>query len=251
MYERALALDPRSVEAQSALAGTFAGRAMDGMSDSAAADIARAEGLADQALAASPRSPRAHHAKGQVLRAQAQVLGAPGRCEEAIREYEMAIALDRNLVFPIAAVGWCKFLTGSMEEVIPIVEHAIRLSPRDPAVAIWYQWIGLVHLLQSHIDEAIVWLEKARNANPAHPGIRANLASAYALKGESERAAAELAEARRLSSDGRFSSIARLKAAQYFGVPSVSTLYETTYLVGLRKAGMPEERPLRVVSPRS
>jgi hypothetical protein len=54
MYERALALDPRSVEAQSALAGTFAGRAMDGMSDSAAADIARAEGLADQALAARP-----------------------------------------------------------------------------------------------------------------------------------------------------------------------------------------------------
>jgi predicted Zn-dependent protease len=119
--------------------------------------------------------------------------------------------------------------------------QAIRLSPRDPAISVWYQWIGDVHLLQSHIDEAIVWLEKARNANPVHPLIRGWLASAYGLKGETERAAAELAEARRLSRDGRFSSIANLKAAQYFGVPAVSALFEATYLVGLRKAGMPEE----------
>jgi tetratricopeptide (TPR) repeat protein len=160
---------------------------MDGMADSAAADIARAEGLAGQAVAASPRSPRAHYAKGQVLRAQVQVLGAQDRCEEAITEYEAAIALDRNLVFPIAALGWSKFLTGSIEEVIPLVEQAVRLSPRDPAISIWYQWIGIVHLLQSHTDEAIVWLEKARNANPAHPIIRANPASAYGLKGETER----------------------------------------------------------------
>jgi tetratricopeptide (TPR) repeat protein len=71
LFERALALDPRSVEAQSALAGTLAGRAMDGMTNSAVADIARAESLADQALAASPHNPLAHNAKGQVLRAQA------------------------------------------------------------------------------------------------------------------------------------------------------------------------------------
>lgn len=176
-----------------------------------------------------------------MLRAQAQVLRMQGRCEEAIPEYETAIALNRNLVFPIAALGWCKLLTGSIEEVIPPVEQAIRLSPRDPAISNWYQWIGVVHLLQSHIDESIVWLEKARNGNPVHPLIRANLASAYGLNGETERAAAELGEARRLSSDGRFSSIARLKAAQYFGVPKIRALFEATYFVGLRKAGVPEE----------
>jgi len=99
----------------------------------------------------------------------------------------------------------------------------------------------MVHLLQSQIDEEIVWLEKARNANPAHPLVRADLASAYGLKGETDRAAAELAKARRLSSDGRFSSIARLRAVQYFGVPKVRALFEATYFAGLRKAGMPEE----------
>jgi hypothetical protein len=66
------------------------------------------------------------------------------------------------------------------------------------------------------------------------------LASAYALKGETERAASELAEAQSLS-DGRYSSIARLKAVGYFGVPKIRALFEATYLEGLRKAGMPEE----------
>jgi tetratricopeptide (TPR) repeat protein len=241
MYERALALDPRFAEAQSRLAGALSGRAMDGMADSPAADIARAEGLVNQALAASPRSPVAHYIKGQVLRAQAQVLREEGRCEEAIVEYEMAISLDRNLVFPMTALGWCKLLTGSMEEVIPRIEQAIRLSPRDPAIPIWYQWIGIVHLLQSQVDGAVLWLERARNANRVHPGIRANLASAYALKGETDRAAAELAEARRLSPDDRYSSLARLQPVGYFGVPKVRALYEATYFRGLQLAGMPEE----------
>jgi hypothetical protein len=45
----------------------------------------------------------------------------------------------------------------------------------------------------------------------------------------------------RLSSDGRFSSIAYLMAVEYFGVPAVRALFEATYLIGLRKAGMPED----------
>ena len=89
LFERALALDPQSVEAQSLLADALVGRVLDGMTDSAAADLARAEGLVGQALAASPRSRYAHFAKGQVLRAQ-------DRYEEAIPEYETALALNRN-----------------------------------------------------------------------------------------------------------------------------------------------------------
>ena len=61
----------------------------------------------------------------------------------------------------------------------------------------------------SRTEEAITWFEKARNAAPTHPHLRAQLASAYALNGEAERAAAELAEARRMSAGDRFSSRAR------------------------------------------
>jgi adenylate cyclase len=202
------------------------------MADSAAADIARAEALVGQALIAAPRSHLAHYAKGQVLRAQ----GRPG---EAITEYEMALAFDRNWVAAIAQLGWCKFYAGSIEETIPLVEEALRLSPRDGQIGIWYYRIGRVHLLQSRTDEAILWLEKACNASPAHPVSHAYLASAYALRGEMAHAAAELAEARRLS-DGRYSSIARLKSIGYFGVPKIRALFEATLFAGLCKAGMPE-----------
>ena len=81
----------------------------------------------------------------------------------------------------------------------------------------------------------------ARRANPALPYVHACLASAYALKGENERAAAELAETWRLSPDGRYSSIAGLKASEYFESREVEALVEATYFAGLRKAGVPEE----------
>jgi TolB-like protein len=68
LYERALALDPRSVAAQSYLAGELAGRCS--INDRfAKADIARAEELAERACSRA-RSFRSHMAKGQVLRAR-------------------------------------------------------------------------------------------------------------------------------------------------------------------------------------
>ena len=132
-------------------------------------------------------------------------------------------------------------LTSSIEEAIPLMEQAIRLSPRDPNIALMYFRIGEVHLLKSHVDEAIPWLEKARSAMPTVPWHHSYLASAYALKGETERAAAELAEARRLRGEGSYSSIARLKTGGQFGVPKIRALFEATYFAGLRKAGVPEE----------
>jgi len=187
-------------------------------------------------LATAPRSALAHFAKGQVLRAQR-------RYAEAIPEYDAVLASDRNWVYVFFALGQCKLFTGSIEETIPLVERAIRLSPRDPQLGVWYENIGLVHLLQSRTGEAIIWLEKARNHTPAHSIIRGDLAAAYGLAGETERAATELAEARRLSPDDRYSSIVRFRTIRNYAVltPQIRALYEATYFVGLRKAGMPEE----------
>jgi adenylate cyclase len=236
LLELALALDPHSAEVQSMVAGALAGRVLNGLSDSTAADLERAKGLSEQALAASLRSPLAHIAKAHLLRAQR-------RYAEAIPEYETALAYNRNYVYAFFALGQCKLHTGSIEETIPLVERAIRLSPRDPELGVWYQQIGNVHLLQSHTDEAIIWLEKARNHTPAHPTIRGDLASAYALNGQTDRATAELAEARRLSPDDRYSSIARLKEVRNFWVlsPKIRATSEGTYYAGLRKTGMPVE----------
>ena len=73
---------------------------------------------------------------------------------------------------------------------------------------------------------------------PEVANFRSYLASAYALRGETQRAATELAEARKLAGYF-FSSIARVKASRSWG--SVLPLFEATYFAGLRKAGMPEQ----------
>jgi tetratricopeptide (TPR) repeat protein len=131
--------------------------------------------------------------------------------------------------------------TGSAEEAILLHEQAIRLSPRDPYINLWYYRIGEAHLVQSRIEDAIFWLERGRSANPAFPAHHGWLAAAYGLKGDTEKAAFELTEAKRLSGDDRYSSIARLETSGYFGIASIRRLFETTFFAGLRKTGMPEE----------
>lgn len=238
-FGRALELDPQSAEAQSLLADALAGRVLDQMTDTAVADIARAQDLVGHALAASPRSPVAHYVKANILRQMR-------RCEEAISEYQTVIDLDRNEPGAYANLGWCKLLTGAIEEAIPALEQALRLSPRDSRAGNWHARIGLVHLLQSRTAEALLWLGRAGSISPALPYVHALLASGYGLKGGTERAAAELAEAQRLSVVDRYSSIARLKAAGldgsgFWGTPKTRALFEAIYFNGLGKAGMPEE----------
>jgi len=238
LYERALALDPHSVEAQSQIANMLAIRAGNyGWSASPAADLERAEELVGQALSVAPRDWLAHYAKGSVLRRQ-------GNVEDAISEFETALALNPNWLNSLNLLAWCKIMTGSIAEAIPLEEQAIRLSPGDPALYDYYINMGIAHLLLSRPDEAIVWFEKARG--PLHGFAYSFPAAIYALKGETEKAAANLAEAQRVFPE-RYSSIARRKAAGiggapgYWGVPKVAALFEATYFAGLRKAGMPEE----------
>src|SRR5262249_16354605 len=105
LFERALALDPSSVAAQSWLATALANRALDFPSGTSAGDIKRADELATKAVAAFPRSPLTHFAKAQAIRAQ-------NRPEEAMVEFETVLALDRNWIGAMFGIGWCKFYTG-------------------------------------------------------------------------------------------------------------------------------------------
>jgi len=235
LFERALALDPGAVEAQIWLALLVINRVHSFVSDAPDLDVHRADELIARALVVSPNNAWAHFVKGQVLRAQS-------RLEDAAIEYETAIALDRNLANAHAWLGSCKLYSGLVDEVVPPVECAIRLSPRDRNLADFCWLIGAAHLLKARTDEAVRWLEKARSAYAGVHHIQAALAAGYALKGETERASVALSEARRLSD--RYSSIAGLKAVpgrQWLEAPKLRALAETTFFAGLRLAGMPEE----------
>jgi tetratricopeptide (TPR) repeat protein len=77
----------------------------------------------------------------------------------------------------IGNIGRCKIYLGLMDDGVALEEQAIRLSPRDPFLAVWYFRIGQARLLLSRIDEAISWLERAHDANPAYLFVAAWLAA--------------------------------------------------------------------------
>jgi hypothetical protein len=68
--------------------------------------------------------------------------------------------------------------------------------------------------------------------------VHAYLAAGYALKGDSERARAELVEAQRLTKG--YSSLASVQKSTWYGEPKIRALAEATYFPGLRRAGIPE-----------
>jgi TolB-like protein/DNA-binding winged helix-turn-helix (wHTH) protein len=234
-YQQALALDPHSVEAQSRLSTALSSRVLDNMSDSIDQDIEQANRLVEQALTEAPESPLAHFAKAQLLRAQ-------HHCKAAIPEYETVLAANRNVVAAIGNIGRCKIYLGLLNDGVALEEQAVRLSPRDPFLGVWYFRIGQARLLQSRTDEAIGWLEKANNQNSTYPFVHAWLAAAWGLKGDLPRAASELADARKLSGKGSPASISASRATSARDFASViQAALERTYLAGLRQAGVPEE----------
>jgi TolB-like protein/Tfp pilus assembly protein PilF len=229
-FERALALEPDSAEAQHRLARELVGRVQGFVPASSEADIERAEGLARRALAAAPRNGDVHLTMGAVLQMQR-------RYAEAISEYETALALNRNLVTAIWRLGRCKISIGKIDESIPLQEQALRLGPRDHVSENYFR-IGEAHLLQSRLDQAIAWLEKSCRASPKVWYVHAWLAAACALTGDLQRARAELDIARTIQVPNFEAAIAHI--AERFTAPESRAKFDTTIYAGLRLAGFPE-----------
>jgi len=122
-----------------------------------------------------------------------------GELDEAIRLYKESIAL-----YPTADahtyLGWTYSFQGRIDEAIAQCEIAIRL---DPEFGNPYNDIGVYLMQQQKLDEAIQWLEKAKQARryePRHfPYL--NLGRVYAAKGMLQKALEEFRGAVKLNPD--------------------------------------------------
>ena len=202
-FERALALDPESIEAKIGLAATITQILVEGWSNSFEEDQALAERLLYEVFERDAHHSMARAMMGLLRRVQ-------NRLGEAQAEVEAAIDLDRNNELALKQLGQILLFQGDPLAAIPHLEKAIRLNPRGPNL--WsIQWpLGQCHLLLGHVDEAIELFRKASAASPRAYFVHLNLAGALGLRGDLDEARTALAEAIRLKPEvNRWHNIAR------------------------------------------
>jgi tetratricopeptide (TPR) repeat protein len=229
-FERALALDPGSVDAwvgvavvEAAVGGTF-------FSDNPSTHLALAETAAIKALSLAPNNAVAHLLLGTV-----QV--ATKRAARGIAECEQALLLDRNLAFAHGAIGWAKYLLGRGAETEANVLEALRLSPLDTFAFRWLIYVGTAKLHINADAEAVIWLRRGIEANRTFALGYFYLAAALALLGELDEARETAAAGLALN---RSFTIKRYRAGKQSDNPTYLAGRERIY-DGMSIAGVPEE----------
>jgi len=137
------------------------------------------------------------HSKALELVQRAMNHQMAGEIEDSIRLYRESIALHPT-ADAHTYLGWAYSFQGRIDEAIAQCEIAIQL---DPQFGNPYNDLGVYLMQQQKFDEAIPWLERAKQAQryePRHfPYI--NLGRVYMIKGMLQKAIEEFREAVRLN----------------------------------------------------
>ena len=179
-------------------------------------------GQSDRAIALAPDNMRAYLVKSQYL--------SFSHCaNEGFDVANAGLLVSPNDAHLYAARGFAEITLGRFEQAKTDFLPAMRLSPRDPAIAQWHVSFGLAELGLGHFGAAVDEFQKSIGFGNRTFIPRGCLAAAYALDGKADEANRALAEARRLNPK---LSVKRMISAG----PDIPNVLE-----GLRKAGLPEE----------
>jgi adenylate cyclase len=155
------------------------------------------------------------------------------RHDDAIRRLHRAIELDPNLSFARGFLGVAYSFGGEPDRSLAALGEAIRLSPRDFLMVLWYTASAWSHLHAEHFAEAVNCAQQAIEFNPAFPDSHGVLAASAAHLGHIVEARAAL--------DG----FVRLLPGLTLGDPRLIRPFRRPadrerFLTGLRKAGLSE-----------
>jgi adenylate cyclase len=153
--------------------------------------------------------------------------------ETAARTLDRAVELNPNLAIAWGYSGLVHAYVGDTAIAIERCARAMRLSPLDPSRWIFLFGTGIAHLSEQRLDDALVWLHRAREERREFPPLVAFLACALAHLGRLGEARAMfqplLAEAPQTMATLRRGSVFFKNAAVWEFI-----------LGGLRLAGLPE-----------
>jgi adenylate cyclase len=180
-------LDPQSAQSWAWLADLLASDYLNRWNNAGKDELAEAQQAAERALAIDPYMYLAHFAKGFIYRAR-------GENVAALDAFAQALRLNRNFARGYVQEANELINLGRPDEAPPLVEKAIRLSPRDPSLGVFYWNLGRANFFANRHREAIPWLQKAVELRPNLWHNWLYLASAHALTGEDREARKILAE---------------------------------------------------------
>jgi adenylate cyclase len=187
--------------------------------------VHRAGELARHAAELDDEDPWAHLALGNYCFIER-------RTEEAVREYLKAIDLNPNFAIAYGSLGRALVFDGQSEDAVNYFQKALRMSPHDPLIAIFYSGMGTANYYAHRYDEAIEWCRKGIRERPGYTAVHRILCASLAMAGRTEDTEAAAATLRQLQPN---ISIAWMEQH----VPYTPRAMPH-FLDGMRKAGVPE-----------
>jgi TolB-like protein/Tfp pilus assembly protein PilF len=223
LLEQAIAIDPNYGQAQALLATSHLLGAHLGW-----AEFVKAVPIAERAAAAAVQLDRedawAHTALGSVY-------FSTRRLDDALSEFETALRLNPNFCLAQGYYALALSYASRTEDSFEAAQRAIRLSPRDPALAIYYAIAGYARFLSRQYDEAIALAREAIRHRGDLTGAYRVLCVSAAMSGDAATAEMALAELRRVQP-----SISLAWAATQ--LPWRNEADREHFLEGCRRAGM-------------
>ncbi|MFM9990597.1 MAG: tetratricopeptide repeat protein, partial [Burkholderiaceae bacterium] len=139
----------------------------------------------------------------------------------------------------VSTYGYILLLNGEATKALEIVSKIQKNNTKFPSDTI-LGVLGRIHLVLGQTDLAIDYSLKATQVNSKVSLYWVTLAVAYALKGESNQAAAAVAELKKLNPNADSASLNYVSKPLSASPPSYKAWYEKTYLPAYRKAGLKE-----------
>jgi adenylate cyclase len=187
LLEQSVQLDTNSAESWSWFAEIVMTEYLHHWNKVGKEDLNLAEHAIAKAVEIDPNIAQAYYAEGLLRRARGQHNGA-------LEAFSRALEIDPNLPRALAEKGNELTLLGRPTEAPPLVEQAIRLSPRDPALG-GFDWIiGRAHFSAGDYREAVSWLRRSVALRPHDWYVWLYLVSAYALDRQPDEARKVLQE---------------------------------------------------------
>jgi TolB-like protein/tetratricopeptide (TPR) repeat protein len=223
LLERAIGIDPNYGQALSVLAANHMFGVHLGWAELAVvAPVAEAAALA--AVRCDHEDAWAHAALGSVC-------FSTRRLADALSEFEQALALNPNFSLAQGYYALALSYAGRSSESFEAAQKAIRLSPRDPSLAIYHGIAGYARFTERRYDEAIALAREAIRHRGDLTGAYRVLVVSAGMTGDKTLAEMALQELRRTQPNISLHWIATK-------LPWANDADREHYLEGFRRAGL-------------